>query len=615
MIEIWNTQQKISPTLYLNDALPSLSIVVALQLATAFAAVFFAWRTVRNNFNRPQLLILGGLIQTFQYFYYCGYVDEVYINLEHSWNLHHFGRYSFSPTHMVDGTVELFYYAILAPFAWSHLSLIYACIGLGLLVTLLHTVLVWYFVRNMPPLVQLFVTLGFAWNPIFAEIQGAGFGNGLVSLLYFLGFIAVWESRWHLATACTVILPLIRPDAVVYSAFLIIAMILKQKRVPLRALAGTTISVVLFMSVVRLIYGHWVLTPILYKKTPLHEIIKGAAQQLIPLVYGLNDSYTLAICILMAVTCLSGFKSETPQVEPANRLLARTQSVLFLALYLFYVLTNRNFFAETRRYYLPFEYFGFILLITEWGLPWCKFKWRENSESTEPGLSFHARPYLVVTLLIVTVGSMNLAVNRWANRNNRFADRTITKVAWLMGREDAFSVIAKLSDDIFPSHWRVATTELQGYGFLMDREIDPLFGYANRRMALSKTLAKRGTKTDINYLKDSKPEVIWSGRHLPMSYPNDLISEKQVGLISGFQTDFGFNLTDIIEEYPFIFVTQVESDRGETVHTYFLVRAGLETEFRTALERKSFQKISQVDIDMKSIRNWSEKHPFSSQSP
>ena len=32
--------------------------------------------------------------------------DEVMINLEHSYNLHHFGRFSMSPSAMVDGTVE-----------------------------------------------------------------------------------------------------------------------------------------------------------------------------------------------------------------------------------------------------------------------------------------------------------------------------------------------------------------------------------------------------------------------------------------------------------------------------------------------------------------------------
>ena len=610
MIEIWNSSKPVIPTLYLNDGVPSLKLVVALQLVAAMFALIMAYRIQKAGSGRLFLLLLAGLVQTFQYFYYCGYVDEVYINLEHSWNLYHFGRYSFSPTKMVDGTVELLYYALLAPFAWSHVSLIYACVGLGQIITLLHTVLVWYFVREMPPLVQFVVTLGFAWNPIFAEIQGAGFGNGLVSLVYLFGFIAVWENHWRLATACTLILPLLRPDAVVYSMFLIIAIALKQRRVPLRTIAGTAVAVFAFMSVVRLVYGHWVLTPVLYKKTPLLEIVKGVKPQLIRLIYGLNDSYTLAVCFIMAISSLNVFRPMAPVVTNANRLLARSQFLLFFALYIFYVLTNRNFFAETRRYYLPFEYAGFILIATEWGLPWLKSARKSSESLNESPCDLDVRRYIMVLLMMFMLWSTNLAVNRWANRKNRFSDRTISTVAWLLNREDSFSLIAKISEDLFPPDWRIATSELQGYGFLMDREIDPLFGYANRRMAISKTLAKRGTKTDVNYLKQSRPEVIWSGTHLPISYPDDITPLNQAKLISGFQKDFGFLLPDIVEEYRNFFIIQAESSRGEKIHTLFLIRQGLESEFRSTLHKQQFQKAIEMSIDKTAIRAWSEQNPF-----
>ena len=563
--------------------------------------MLMAWSSPGKGVGRWPILLLAALVQTFQYAYYCGYVDEVYINLEHSWNLYHFGRYSFSPSHMVDGTVELVYYAILAPFAWSHLSLIYACMGLGLIISLLHTVLVWYFVRNLPLIIQMIVTLGFAWNPIFAEIQGAGFGNGLVSLIYFLGFVAIWENHWRLATTCTVILPLIRPDAIIYSMFLIIAIALKQRRLPIRTVVGTVFAAMTFMSLVRLIYGHWILTPVLYKKTPLMEIFKGVWQQLIRLIYGLNDSYTLAICTVLIVSSLKVFKSLAPDVKPENRLLARTQFLLFTALFGFYVLTNRNFFAETRRYYLPFEYFGFILLITEWGLPWLNSSRIVNNQSRDTADSFDARPYIIATLLFITLWSANTAVTRWANRENRLSDRTNPTVAWLMSREDAFSAISKVSEDLFPEQWRIATTELQGYGFLMDREIDPLFGYANRRMALSKTLAKRGTKTDVNYLKFSKPEVIWVGRNSPLTYPSDLKPENQPKLIGGLQIEMGFNLVEVIRDYPHFFVIQFPNDRGGVIETIFLVRKGHENTLTDRLNLLKFEKAAEVPVDRKAI--------------
>ncbi|MFM1802032.1 MAG: hypothetical protein RJA81_1384, partial [Planctomycetota bacterium] len=304
MIEFWSTNRIIAPELYLNDAMPSLRIVVILQVITSITAIIAGIHFFRNRPNRVLLLIVSLLIQTFQYLYYCAYVDEVYVNLEHSWNLYHFGRFSFSPTHLVDGTVELFYYIILAPFAWSHLSLIYSSMILGLVVTLFHTVVVWYFVRHFSFLVQIALVLTFSWNPVFAEIQGSGFGNGMVSLLYLLGCVCIWENRWKSVTLVTVLLPLLRPDAVIFSSFLILAMILKYKKIPYQAVIGMFTSVGIFMLIVRISYGHWILTPILFKKTPIHEILGGLKPQFITAFYGLFDSYTMAVVILLLASAI-----------------------------------------------------------------------------------------------------------------------------------------------------------------------------------------------------------------------------------------------------------------------------------------------------------------------
>jgi len=109
MIESWTTDHFISPVLYLNDALPSVKSVILLQIITSVVCAMMAVETFRDRFGRKYLLVLGILIQSFQYLYYTAYVDEVYVNLEHSWNLYHFGKLSFSPVSIVDGTVELFY--------------------------------------------------------------------------------------------------------------------------------------------------------------------------------------------------------------------------------------------------------------------------------------------------------------------------------------------------------------------------------------------------------------------------------------------------------------------------------------------------------------------------
>lgn len=616
MIEIWSLTEPVVPRVYLNDLIPPTGLVVLLQFLAAMLAIALAIREYRGRARRWELPALAFLMQSFQYCYYCAYVDEVYVNLEHAWNLYHFGRFSFSPGHLVDGTVEILYYLLLAPFAWSHAALVRACMVLGLIITLLHTGLCWYFVRNMPRLVQVLVLLGFAWNPIFAEIQSAGFGNGLVSLLYFGGLVSIWESRWKTASILTCILPLIRPDALLYNGLLIIAMGIKRRRIPIWAVMGTCISTILFLIAVKIYYGHWILTPVAFKKAPVFEVVRGFRRQLSPLVYGLFDHYTLAVFMILIISALGFMKQYKPEVSAENRLMLRVQLVLILIIYQFYVLTNRYFFAETRRYYLPMEWLGLLMIASEWALTDLKslilnpMKLKVTDHAHDPEFQFPQR-MLISMILIGLVGwCYESGLDRWKNRPFRLYDRTSPGMVWMIEREDDFSLIAKLSEDIIPPNWRIATSELQGYGFMLDREIDPLYGYANRRMAMSKTLSKYGVKTDPAYLDDSKPEIIWTGRHHEIEFPREFEPENQMEPIKGFQLMFGFQLDKLVTDYPTIFMLQGESDRGHKIFTSFLVRKGLEDQFRDSLRTRQFEKKYDTLIATDAFREWSAKNPF-----
>jgi len=213
-------------------------------------------------------------------------------------------------------------------------------------------------------------------------------------------------------------------------------------------------------------------------------------------------------------------------------------------------------------------------------------------------------------LLIISIWSINTATNRWKSRIGRFSDRTNSNVAWLSEREDNFSVQAAMSQELIPQSWRIATTELQGYGFLLDHDIDPLYGYANRRMALSKTIAKRGTKTDVNYLFDSKPEVIWMAKHKLIAFPSQVKPGNQHHMFSELQTDLGFNLTSLLEMYPNIFIVQAVSSKGYLVQASFFVRRGLEDDFRKFMTDHQYEKAGDIAIDLNIINQWVEKNPF-----
>lgn len=616
MIEIWSLSEPVVPLVYLNDLIPPSILVTAFQIFAALMAIAFARREYHGRAGRWELLALALVIQTAQYGYYCAYVDEVYVNLEHSWNLYHFGRFSFSPATLMDGTVELFYYALLAPFGWSHTALVRACMCLGLVVTLLHTILCWYFVRHMPRLVQVLVVLGFAWNPIFAEIQSAGFGNGLVSLLYFAGLIAIWEKKWKPATAFISMLPIVRPDAIVFSLLLIMAMAFKQRKIPVAAIAGTAVSTLCFFSFVKWYYGHWVLTPVLFKKAPLTEVINGARRQLNLLVYGMFDAYKLVVAVILVCSTAGIMQQFRPEVSRENRSLLRLQVMGLLGLYVFYILTNRYFFAETRRYYLPIEWIGFLLVASEWGLDNIKSTLFNSNESSrmkyrhENQIILPSQTIIAILLLVVAAWSYESGLTRWKIRGSRLYDRSSPGMEELISREDYFSVIAKISEEIIPAEWRIATSELQGYGFMLDHDIDPLYGYANRRMAVSKTLSRGGTKTDINYMKDSKPEILWTGRFQEIEFPIEFEPDNQPEILRGFQLTFGFRLDELIEAYPHYFMIQARSDRGHKITTSFLVRKGLEDKFREMLRQKSFKKTYDTLIATEAFREWTIDNPF-----
>ncbi len=625
MFEFWISGDRITPSLFLNDALPHLKFTLGLQVLTGLFAISLIVKSrigaVESKFYRSSLLVFALLIQTFQYMYHCGYLDEVYVNLEHSWNLYHFGRFSFSPNTMVDGTVEFVYYLILTPFAWSHRSLITASLILGWLITLGHTLAAWRISKDWPVLPRTILMLGFAWNPVFAQIQGAGFGNGLVSLIYFWGFVAIWEDKWRISSLCVAVLPLLRPDAIVYSVCLLIGMGIRFRRIPVMALLGMILSSGIFLIAAKLMYGHWILTPVIFKKTAPLEIFRGAGFQIVKMIVGLSNIYLLSVFALLLISTLPFIALWKPQISPKNQMLIRNQSLLMFGLYLFFVFTGRHFAAETRRYYLPFEFIGFFLLMSEWGIPAIRERIARSLEQssstlfTDSELQKNPAIQVLTTRLILIIFMAWIFTSATFRIRNNYYDRfwnpynSSTKRA--IEREDDFSIIARVIQNTMPARWRIATTELQGLGYLLDHNIDPLYGYANRRMATSKIFAKQfsKTKTDPNYLRDSKPEVIWNPTR-PIVYPLHVEPIAQTNFFGWLQTDRGFDLNETLAMYPKTVVIQNPADWKISSEAVFMIRSDLDQEMTQSLIKAGYRKVLSVPYALDQIKEWSKANPF-----
>jgi hypothetical protein len=337
-----------------------------------------------------------------------------------------------------------------------------------------------------------------------------------------------------------------------------------------------------------------VLTPIIFKKTPLLEIFRGIKTQLIVSVYGMVDPYTLAVLLLLLFSNLSGLASLRPEISNVNRNVVRSQLILLVCLYFFYNFTNRNFFAETRRYYLPLEYLGFVLVLTEWGFlhqPGKLMAWLKNQLSlTQNQTKIDARSLLPLFMISLVLILANQTIKRWNIRDFRDYDRDAIWHKIVLIRENPFSVMAKVTKNLVPHDWRLATTELHGYGFLLDLEIDPLFGYANRKIASSKLMNESfGFKINPDYLFDSKPDILWNGQILQLNLPVSLNSQYTKKLLELF-TICGIDSNRILEEYPAIYIIQNPTDRNIINNTILLVRKDRINAFEASLKSNEYQK-------------------------
>jgi hypothetical protein len=373
--------------------------------------------------------------------------------------------------------------------------------------------------------------------------------------------------------------------------------------------------------VVKWMYGHWILTPVLFKKTAPLEMIQGAGFQFVKMIVGLSNVYLLSVFALLLISSLPFIAPWKPQISPKNQMLIRSQSLLMFGLYLFFVMTGRHFAAETRRYYLPFEFIGFFLLMSEWGIPAIRERIARSFEQS--GLPLFndselqrspAIQVLTTRLILIIFMAWIFTSATFRFRNNyydRFWNPYNSSTKWAIEREDDFSIIAQVIQNTMPVSWRIATTELQGLGYLLDHDIDPLYGYANRRMATSKVFAKRDskTKTDLTYLRDSKPEVIWNPTN-KLVYPLHLEPIAQTNFFGWLQTDRGFDLNETLAMYPKTVVIQNPANWKTSSEAVFMIRSDLDQEMTQSLIKAGYRKVVSVPYALDQIKEWSKANPF-----
>jgi len=413
------------------------------------------------------------------------FIDELFINLKHPWNLYHHGRFSFSSQSMIDGTVEIFYYALLTPFAGSQQALVIANYALGMLIALGHVTVFWLLLEELPPLGRLFGVLFFALNGQILSVLSSGFGNGLVSLAFLLCILLQYRGRFRAALAVAALLPLVRIDAVVYGLTVLWSDWWLRRRLTAWPVLGLALSILAVLGGTRLLYGHWMLTPALFKSNLDVEYLRALNRaELLSIVRRLFAPFMLVWMVLLP--CGLAFSG-------TDRLMKILKYYSLPAVVLLVLITSTNnsmsatWFSE--RYVLP----SCVVLFVP-------AAWIVGRSIGQYATGSARRSLLVLPLVLLPL------ILSW-----RTGFVLVSQPSSLpFGRRiDYLSSGGIILDRVLPPDWTVAAHEVDSVGFYTERPILDLWGYTTRSIATSHTRNAVLVKSNCGYFQSIRPDVLW----------------------------------------------------------------------------------------------------------
>ncbi len=453
-----------------------LGLALAVRLPRDARAMAWAARLV------PALALAGS------YVFFLRWIDEVFINLEHPWNLFHFHRFSFSPERMVDGTVEMVYYGLLTPFARTHHGLVLANAVLAGVLALGHLAVVGRLFREQTPAFRLLAGVVFAaWWPL-ACIFANGFGTALVSLVFLYSAVAfiAGESRRHLWLAA--LLPLIRIDGVAYAGAIFFADLVVHRRLRWAAWLATAAALGVTLGCFRVCYGHWVPTPVSFKSftREMFSLLRFGD------LLRLTDYFQVSLHLLSVAAAMLGFFFFRS---------ARLVRALWLALplgclFVFYSLTSWNPILDGR------YYFGWELLLML--LPLLVLA--ETRPAELPPAA--ALRYVRLAALVLLANAAWLAADR-KSLHKYTSDLGDHWTPWTTLRVDGFTAGAQILAPLVPREWTLSATELNSFGYMLDRPVIDLWGYTNRDIALSHEISGRRIRHNPRLFLELKPDIHW----------------------------------------------------------------------------------------------------------
>ncbi|HVY12651.1 MAG TPA: hypothetical protein VHB73_03710 [Alphaproteobacteria bacterium] len=566
----------------------------------------------------PSLLYAGVFISAYKV------LDEVAVNLEHPYNLLHYGRFSMSPESMVDGTVEGLFYLLHTPFAFTPASLLIGNFILCIVVGWLHLFLLWrsgLFAGRMHGLMPLSLI---ASSFYLVSLMANGFGNSLLSLVFLAALIANYKNRPVLSLACGGLLPLIRPEGMVWACVnaAVVLLFLKKRRTHLKslkfylALFSPLAASILYFSLYRIFYGHWIPTPILFKSLAFEQQDLSLSHAVLGLA-GIWNNHALilpALLLLLVIAALPVFfrrmtrsragglasylaglrhkiarwvlEDHLHQIKIIWAYLAGASVVPGYALFTYFYYNNP---IDRDRYYLVF-FLCLTLVLAK------VFAVLLNKSVFSSALAFYfggkaARYALLLRQgiwggLLVLLGFHILPAEGIS--------------AWLHNRTHMAQAGA-MTEKIVPAGWRIASTEINTFGLMINRPVIDLWGYSNRSIASAHVCTPFNFKTNPEAFQEANIDIYfpyWFTEY-PAKYRFDNVEDGLAHSAYSHATPVFMrlnHLTEIMKTYDVVVL------RYPTAQFAYLVRAARTPQFLKSLESTGLRRSKQRKIDFNRLK-------------
>ncbi len=494
-----NYELKIPSEIWISNSIGSYLYIILFLLC-----VFFSLKD--KQLNKNIFYSLSILLLFSNYIRNVYVIDEVMMGLENPFNFINFGKFSYSPLSMIDGSVDLLFLSILIPFGFSKEILMHANYFFCFMIAMLSFLFVIkIFNEYEKKIVNIFIII-LASSQFFVQIWSPGFPSTFVILFIIISIYFLKTNQNDNLSKLCIFFPLIRPDAILFSGAFFFTLLINEKKLRIKEYFFTFIALLFYFLIVKLLYGHFKPTPMEFKSYGLNSsFIYEILPLKLPLI--LNTFYKIILFSFLPILSIYLFKIDE---------LKKFQLLLFpfSLIVLFYTTFSMGTHWGGRylRFYEIYLFILYSLIVLEILDKNSEifFKTRQNNSFKINFNTIVDKKYFIISILIIFQifqTSNYIQFDNWKNRNIK--------------NMDGNAVSGQILDKILPKNWTISTTELNYFGyFIDDREIVDLAGYTNKNIANSNIFNSKGIKIDPKFFLKEKTDIYWN-RALNENYPKN----------------------------------------------------------------------------------------------